>query len=180
MERSMLMFPCASKLLRWPMKAIDYIFIQLTLLPLFAEVTTKSAFQSESLEHLSEILSARSKVVMNGKLEIVAITYSASVKVPSGIIAPLIILLWSFMNRTYYEGLPLEHSVDHEWRERIKYSTPKLVASVYAVPELYQVFFIISQVITHGSWVASLLVGLVFGIHAGIRGYRSPWYLKSQ
>ncbi|KAH8794377.1 hypothetical protein DL96DRAFT_1568231 [Flagelloscypha sp. PMI_526] len=159
---------------RWVPAFIHLLFDQLTLLPLLHEVNTpKLPLLIEDLAHCSECLSMRSKIVMNGfrciqQLAIIAISWATSVNTPSCIIGPFIILLWSFMNRTYYEGLPLD-----EFQKRVRSSTPQLVASLYAIPELYQVTFIISQIATHGHWVNNLVVGIVFGIHVGIRVFAS-------
>ncbi|KAH8794378.1 hypothetical protein DL96DRAFT_1690813 [Flagelloscypha sp. PMI_526] len=59
---------------------------------------------------------------------------------------------------------------------RVQNWGPGLVACLYAIPVLYLVYFIVYEVATHGNWFAGLLLGIVFVMHAALRGlvaYRS-------
>ncbi|KAH8813371.1 hypothetical protein DL96DRAFT_1685239 [Flagelloscypha sp. PMI_526] len=153
------------RLQAWGKVVINGVLAHWTLFPVFHELATNPHLQSEDLEHFSECLGARSKIVMTVHLAIVALTWAASDVTPSEILAPFIILLWSILNRAYYESLPLA-----ELQVRVQNSNPGIVAFLYAIPELYQVYFIIYEVAIHGGWVSSLLVGIVFGIHVALRG----------
>ncbi|KAH8794369.1 hypothetical protein DL96DRAFT_1724324 [Flagelloscypha sp. PMI_526] len=154
---------------------------QTTLYPLLLNLSTKPHLCRDDLEYYSECLSIRSKMVMNGLLAIVGFTLSSSISTnpPTNMtrLVALTFLLWCIINRTYYEGLPLDEFQVRYLRpvtphmnakdlsilqKRIQNSTPGLVAILYAVPEVYQVVFIAYQLVFYAEWIGvAILVGIL-------------------
>ncbi|KAH8798476.1 hypothetical protein DL96DRAFT_1781631, partial [Flagelloscypha sp. PMI_526] len=129
--------------------AIKTMFRHLPLYPLLHELSEKPHIRLEELEYHSECLSKRSKMTMNGLLAIMGFIFatSSTPKPLANTILPFTILLWCSFNRAYYEGLPFE-----KLQERVKNSGPMLVATLYAIPEMYQLVFITYQVANFGGW----------------------------
>ncbi|KAH8813383.1 hypothetical protein DL96DRAFT_1625943 [Flagelloscypha sp. PMI_526] len=142
---------------RWSSTALKSILSNLTLYPLLHELSTKPHLSQEYLEYHADSLNKRSKMVMNGFFAMIGFTWSASpTPSKSGILLPLSFLLWCMITRAYYEGLPFD-----EFQKRVQTSTPMLVALLYAIPEVYQVFFIIYHVVLYGRWTGFAVLVVV-------------------
>ncbi|KAH8798463.1 hypothetical protein DL96DRAFT_1564997 [Flagelloscypha sp. PMI_526] len=129
-----------------------------TLYPLLQEIASKPHLLPGELEHLSESLTKRSKMVTNGLLALIGITLSNSsaTKLPSEIKVSFLVLMWCILSRMYYEGLPVNELqklvTNASLQKRVWESNPVLVAALYAIPEIYQILFIAYKVI-YGGWV---------------------------
>ncbi|KAH8797790.1 hypothetical protein DL96DRAFT_1565265 [Flagelloscypha sp. PMI_526] len=128
-----------------------FILRHSTLYPLLHELATKPHLSPEDLEHHSESLEERSKMIMNSLLAAIGLTWSASPtsQLSMRLIHPFIILVWCIINRMYYEGLPLTE---------LQKSGPVTVAILYVIPEFYSVVFVTSQVIIYGGLVGTAIL----------------------
>ncbi|KAH8795957.1 hypothetical protein DL96DRAFT_1722580 [Flagelloscypha sp. PMI_526] len=119
--------------------------------PLLHELSEKPHIRPQDIEHHSESLSNRSKVVMNGLFAIIGWTAATS-QSSATVIPPLTALLWCIINRVYYEFLPVQ-----ELQKRVHKSGPAFVALLYAIPEAYQVIWIKYQIIAYGGWTSIVI-----------------------
>ncbi|KAH8798461.1 hypothetical protein DL96DRAFT_1720582 [Flagelloscypha sp. PMI_526] len=130
-----------------------FILNHSTLYPLPHELAIRPHLQPEDLEHYSESLLQRSKIVMNGLVAIIAFAAStiSTTKRPSETIVPFIMLLWCILNRLCYENLPAD-----ELQKRVK------------------LVFIAYQVANFGGWIGIIvLIGSVL-VRASL--YCVPWF----
>ncbi|KAH8813376.1 hypothetical protein DL96DRAFT_1625926 [Flagelloscypha sp. PMI_526] len=139
----------------WTWPAFKLILAHSTLYPLFHELTVRPHLLREDLEYLSDGLTKRSKMVVNGFFAIIGFTWSIhATPSKADIVLPFLFLLWCIINRAYYEGLPV-----HEFQYRVQVSTPALVAVLYAIPEFYQVTFIIYHIVQYSGWAGLAILG---------------------
>ncbi|KAH8794375.1 hypothetical protein DL96DRAFT_185903 [Flagelloscypha sp. PMI_526] len=145
-----------SKASRGAIAAFCFVLSHWTILPLLQNLIEKPHLQHEDIRYCSETLNARSKIITNVQLALIALTSTSIIRTPSNVIAAFIVLFWCMINRAYYESLPLD-----ELQSRIQSSTPALVAVLYAIPEIYQVYFIVSHVVASVGWVSALAICFV-------------------
>ncbi|KAH8795961.1 hypothetical protein DL96DRAFT_1689606 [Flagelloscypha sp. PMI_526] len=146
-------------------------FKYFTMYPLFKEAASSHVLRLNDVEHLSNMVSARSNAVITGLLAILGFIFSnnsydveqGNTK-SSGLLLPFVVLIWSLLNRAYYENLPPE-----EFQKRIRSSTPELVTMLYTVPEMYQMALISVEVLTAGGWRFAVLIIVPFTAHLLVR-----------
>ncbi|KAH8798449.1 hypothetical protein DL96DRAFT_1639418, partial [Flagelloscypha sp. PMI_526] len=141
------------------------LFTQYSMYSLFKATATTSSLRSDDVEYHSKMLSARSNVVSAGLLAIIGFTYSGSLTVTEDqgslrLLVPCLVLIWSMINRAYYENLPVE-----EFQKRVQVTTPMLAAGLYLVPELYEIFFVASEAFKVGGWSVPAMIVSLFLVH---------------
>ncbi|KAH8795959.1 hypothetical protein DL96DRAFT_1645946 [Flagelloscypha sp. PMI_526] len=138
-----------------------------TLYPLLCELSSKPHLSPDELEHASESISTRSKMMLNGLLATIGFTLSTSstTKISSEIVLPVTALTWCIINRVYYEGLPVS-----ELQKRVQSSGPAAVAILYGIPEIFQVIFMMYKVVVYGKWIGAVIMGTAALIQLSLRG----------
>ncbi|KAH8798462.1 hypothetical protein DL96DRAFT_1564996 [Flagelloscypha sp. PMI_526] len=143
-----------TKLQECTFASINFVLNQRTLYPLLRELANRPHIRLETMERYLENLRQRSKVVTNGSS--LTISTSSAPKHRSEIVLPFIMFLWGIVNRSYYESQPVEELQDDNeatsFQKRVQKSGPALVATLYAVPEIYQVCYITYQIFVNGGW----------------------------
>ncbi|KAH8798474.1 hypothetical protein DL96DRAFT_1824702 [Flagelloscypha sp. PMI_526] len=153
--------------------SVVHLITNSTLYPILHEISTKPHLRPEELEHCSETLSKRSKMITNGLLAIIG--NSSSPILSTEVKISFIVLAWCQTNRLYYEGLPV-----HELQRRTRESGPALVATLYAIPEVYQILFIVYKVV-YGGWGSIVMIISAVLVQLVLRGaFRWGAYRRSQ
>ncbi|KAH8795960.1 hypothetical protein DL96DRAFT_1645948 [Flagelloscypha sp. PMI_526] len=138
-----------------------------TMYPLFKAAATTSSLRMDDVEYQGKTVCARSNSVMVGLLAIIGYLSSPSLNPEERqascksykLLIPFLVLIWSIVNRAYYESLPAEG-----FQNRVRNSTPAVVTIIYLVPEVYQLGFITVEIFKIGGWgVAIVFAGLPAG-----------------
>ncbi|KAH8832365.1 hypothetical protein DL96DRAFT_1581795 [Flagelloscypha sp. PMI_526] len=139
----------------WATSNIKFILYHTTLYPLLQTISRKPHLSHDEMRHHVDNMGNRSKVVLSSLFVITGFTASttASTQLPTRAIFSFTMLLWCVINRSYYEGLPFD-----ELQKRVHRSGPALVATLYAVPEIYQVVFIAYQIANLGGWIGIMIL----------------------